>query len=125
MQRIQKFIISAVVISEVSHIFCCVLPTVFSLLSLLSALGMTGVMPHALHELHHALHDWEQPMIALSALLLAFGWGSWMLARGMDCRATGCTHEPCRPRKTRIFQFLKIATALFVANLSLYLVFHH
>lgn len=124
MERIQKTIFWAVVASEFSHIFCCVLPTVVSLLSLLAGLGLLSVMPSSLVAIHDLIHDYEIPMIITSAIVLAFGWTLHMISIRIDCHNTGCVHEPCTPKKKRSSKLLLIATLLFVTNVSIYTLVH-
>src|SRR5262245_42082343 len=75
MEKIRKTALTAIIISEASHIFCCVLPTVFSLVSILSGAGIITTLPHGWVELHEVLHAYEIPMIVFSAAVLALGWG--------------------------------------------------
>jgi len=124
MDRLQRSIFWAVVAAESSHVFCCVLPTLFSIAGLLAGAGLIGVMPWPLAELHDALHAYEVPVIVASAALLALGWALHALSLRMDCHDTGCGHGPCTPTKRRASRILVIATCLFVANLAVYLVFH-
>ncbi len=122
--RLQKGIIYAVVVSECSHIFCCVLPTLFSLFSLLAGVGLLGALPAPLVELHEILHEWEIPMIIGSGVILLMGWGLYAVSLRMDCHTTGCGHGPCTPRKNRAGLILLIATILFGANVLVFGVFH-
>lgn len=124
MERIQKTIFWAVLASEFSHIFCCVLPTVVSILSLMAGLGIFSVMPSGLLALHELIHTWEVPMIITSAAILLMGWGLHVLSVKIDCHNTGCAHEPCGPKKTRSSKLLMIATALFTINVSVYMFVH-
>lgn len=124
MERIQKSLMAALIASEMSHIFCCVLPTVFSVLSLLAGLGLVGAMPEFFVHIHDFMHDKEIPMIVISGIVLAFGWWIYFMSRKMDCHSTGCGHGPCTPRKTRAHGVLKIASVLFVANVLIFAVVH-
>lgn len=125
MQKIQNFIYWACVTSEISHIFCCGLPMVFSILSLMSGLGLISTMPAGMEFLHHALHDYEIPMIATSGFIIMMGWALHYIAYRIDCRSTGCEHEPCGPKKKRSGKVLMIATGLFILNVSAYFFLHH
>lgn len=125
MQKIQKFVYWACVSSEISHIFCCGLPILFSLLSLLSGLGVIIAMPAGLDFLHEALHDYEIPMIITSGCIIVLGWALHYVAYRIDCRSTGCGHGPCAPKKRNSGRVLIIATALFVMNVSIYFLFHY
>ncbi len=124
-ERIQKSLAVAIIASETSHIFCCVLPTAFSILSLLSGFGLVAAMPAGLEVLHEALHQWEIPMILMSGMIVALGWGAHYLAVKMDCSNTGCCHEPCGPKKRKSGNVLKVATYLFAFNVGVFLFFHH
>jgi hypothetical protein len=120
----KKAILYAVILSEASHIFCCVLPTVFSVLSLLAGLGMVSALPPFMIELHEMLHAYEVVIICFSAFILALGWGLFWHAQRVDCHSTGCHHGPCAPKKNTSKIILLIATALFAVNVTVYLVFH-
>ncbi len=99
MQRLQKSILAAVVLSEISHVFCCVLPILFSVISLLVGLGVVGVMPQIFTEIHDVMHAYEVPMIIVSGMVLFVGWGLYFVSQKLDCHDTGCGHGPCEPRK--------------------------
>ncbi len=125
MQRIHKTIAFAAILSEISHVFCCVLPTIFTALSLLAAVGMIGVIPYEVISVHEFLHAWELPIIGGSGLILAIGWALSYYSYRLDCRAhAGCGHPPCAPKKSRTQKILIVATILFAVNLSVYLVVH-
>lgn len=124
MERLQKTLFWALVASETSHVFCCVLPTLFSVLSLLAGLGVVSVLPAPILEFHEMMHDWEIPVISMSGAILLFGWAIDSYARKIDCHNTGCAHGPCTPKKKRADKILKIATVLFLVNVSVYLIFH-
>lgn len=125
MQRIQKSIVTAVLLSEISHVFCCVLPILFSVFSLLAGVGVISVMPQIFLDIHEALHAYEIPMIITSGIVLAFGWALYFISRKLDCHDTGCGHGPCEPRKVSAHTILKIATVLFIINISVYFSFHY
>ena len=127
MEKINKRIVWAVMASESIHIFCCVLPTVFSVLSLLAGAGMIATMPNFIDEAHHLIHDYEIPMIIISALILVFGWGLYAYSRRINCSQDGessCCHEPCAPKKDRTRLFMIVATVLFFVNVTVYFSFH-
>ena len=123
-QKIQKSLMWAVILSETSHLFCCVLPTVVSLMGLLAGLGMVATLPAGVLELHDFLHEWEIPIIASSGVILALGWLAVRHSEKMDCHSTGCHHGTCAPRKNRAHLVLKIATVLFVFNVLVYVAVH-
>ncbi len=124
MDRLQNKIYWTIMVSEMGHIFCCVLPTVFSLLSLLAGLGLVGALPAGYIEFHDVMHHWELPMIICSGVLLAFGWGLYYYSKKVDCRDTGCGHGPCTPKKKKSEFVLILATGLFVMNIAVYSVVH-
>lgn len=123
-QKVQKSLMWAVILSETSHLFCCVLPTIVSLMGLLAGLGMVVALPTGVLRLHDFLHEWEVPMIAGSGLILALGWLAVRYGDKVDCHSTGCSHDACAPRKSRAHLVLKIATVLFVFNVLVYTVVH-
>ena len=124
MERMQKSIFWAILVTETSHLFCCVLPTVFSLVSFLASAGLVASMPTGLQVFHDMIHRWEIPLIIFSGFTIALGWAIDMMARRVDCHDTGCVHEPCGTRKNKAHKVLIIATALFCFNVIIYLVFH-
>lgn len=123
--KVQKTLFAAIIATEISHIFCCVLPTVFSVLSLLAGLGLVGIMPLWLEELHTHIHDWEIIIILSSGLIVATGWAVHIYASKMNCHEkSNCCHAPCDPKKKTANKVLIIATALFIMNISIYAVVH-
>jgi len=124
MKKIQTFINCAAVTSEISHVFCCALPTLFSVLALLSGLGVIGVMPSGVTFLHDIMHDYELPIIVASGAVLLIGWVLYYVSYRIDCRSSGCEHEPCGPKKKRSSKLLLVATILFVVNVSVYSFVH-
>ena len=124
MQRLKSAIFWAVLVSETGHVFCCVMPTIVSVMSLLSGLGLLSVMPAGLLAFHEFMHDWEIPIIAASAVILALGWALHGVSLKLDCHDTGCHHGACTPKKTGTGKLLWIATGLFAVNLAIYLFFH-
>ncbi|MCB1652352.1 MAG: hypothetical protein KDI46_09905 [Alphaproteobacteria bacterium] len=123
-QKHQKRLLWAIVASETSHVFCCVLPTLFSLVALLSGFGMVITLPGWLEVLHDELHHYELPMIIFSAAVLALGWGLQMHSWKIDCHDTGCHHGSCKPRKRAASKILIAASVLFTFNVILYFGFH-
>lgn len=124
MQKLQKTIYAAIIASEASHVFCCVLPTVFSALSVLAGLGMISAMPGWMESVHELLHGWEVPMIIVSAAVLALGWMLHWYSKKMDCDDLGDGHAHCESKKDRASLILKIATLLFLVNVTVYGALH-
>lgn len=123
-KRLQGVFSWLVVLSELSHVFCCVLPSIFSLLTVMIGMGIFSTMPSWMDGVHSTLHDWELPVIAFSGVALILGWGAHMLSKRLDCHGTGCMHEPCEPKKDKNASILQIATFLFVVNVSIYSFIH-
>ncbi|MGB0719683.1 MAG: hypothetical protein ACPGRX_04370 [Bdellovibrionales bacterium] len=124
MEKLQRSLNIAVLAAETSHVFCCVLPTVFSLLSLLAGFGLIGAMPSGMLQFHDAMHEWEVPIIIASGVVIVLGWALHDYARRIDCHDTGCGHGPCEPKKKRSAKVLKIASVLFLVNVSVYVLVH-
>lgn len=126
MQTLQKSIITAVIVSETTHIFCCVLPIAFSVFSLMVGTGVISAMPGFVNSMHHAIHDYEIPMIVASGVVLILGWVLYAISQKMNCQDDGCMkdHGDCAPRKHKTNIILIIATFLFMINVSVYFTFH-
>lgn len=124
-KRVQGIFSWVVVLSEVSHVFCCVLPSLFSVLTVFVGLGIIGALPVWMESTHHVMHDWEIPLIGMSAFILVLGWGLHFISKRIDCHDTGCGHGPCGTKKNKTARTLKIATFLFVINVVIYLSVHY
>lgn len=118
----------AVLLSEFSHVFCCVLPTIFTVISLAVNMGLISVaapwLP-LLNRLHDTMHHYEIAIIGFSGVMVGLGWLSYKASRKTDCHDTGCCHPPCDPVKERNRKILIFATALFLCNVVIYGVVHH
>ncbi len=123
-QNLQKHLVWAVILSESTHVFCCVFPTIFSVISLLAGLGMVAAMPAFMVGMHDFLHEWELPMIVVSGLVLAIGWAAVLYSDKISCESECCAQSGCAPKKNKAHLVLKIATVLFIFNVLIYLVFH-
>lgn len=125
MEKLQKATFWVLVLSESTHVFCCVLPTLVSIISLLAGAGALTFIPSSLLDVHDLLHHWEVPMIIFSGILLALGWGLYRLSQKLNCvQDAHCCHTPCAPKKTATFKIMLAATALFVFNVIIYFAFH-
>jgi hypothetical protein len=122
MNKIHKALHWVVIFSMASHIFCCVLPTIVSMVGLVAALGFLSSYLPVLDFLHEELHIYEIPIVIGSGLILALGWGAHYVSEHMDCHDTGCHHGSCQPQKKRVTKILLLATSLFLFN-SLMVVF--
>jgi hypothetical protein len=107
-----------------SHIFCCVLPGIFSVLALLSGFGIIITLPGWLEHLHGSMHAWEVPIITFSGVIVVIGWVAYFYSKNNDCHAHGCDHSSCQPRKKRAGRILILASVLFVVNVAVYVGLH-
>lgn len=123
-KKLQKRLSLAIILSEMGHVFCCVLPSIFSILSVFVSAGVISVMPPFMAVWHEAVHRWEVPIILFSGALLSFGWVLHAYSRRLDCQDTGCHHPPCAPVKKKSSKLLLVATALFTINVLVYLAIH-
>jgi len=116
----------AVLASELSHIFCCVIPTVVTILSVFANIGLFVVSPDGiLMNIHNVMHVYEVPVILFSGLMVALGWAAHFWSNRADCHDTaGCTHPPCSPQKSRNSKILTVATLLFMVNIVIYFGVH-
>jgi len=125
MERIHKSLGTAIVLSEVTHVFCCVLPTIVSILSLLAGMGVISVVPGFLDSFHDVMHDFEKPVIIGSGAILMLGWVLYMISARLDCvKEAGCQHVPCGPKKKKTSKLLIVATFLFAINVTVYVTLH-
>jgi len=114
----------AVLLSELGHVFCCVLPTIVTVVGVLANAGLMTAAPGFLTELHGTIHHYEIPMIVFSGLMVALGWAIHCASEDVDCHNTGCSHPPCSPKKRKNSKILLIASALFIVNILIYLGIH-
>jgi hypothetical protein len=121
MEKLRRNIVWLVIASEVSHLFCCVLPTLAALLSL--AVGV-GLLPTAFTALHDVIHGYEIPIIIFSAVMLALGWWAYWLATRTDCHALGHDEHACHKTTDRSKVYLIIGTALFMMNFVIFITLH-
>ena len=125
MDKLNRNIIATVIASESIHIFCCVLPTVFSVVSLLTGAGILATMPSFMDQAHNMIHAYELPMIIMSGVILLCGWGLYAYSVRINCRTEGsCAHAPCKPKKNKAKIIMIAATVLFVFNVAVYFTLH-
>ncbi len=126
MQKLRQSIYMAVLASELTHIFCCGLPVLVSMLSLMVSMGVISFLPTGLVAFHDVLHAYEIPMIITSAVILALGWALHYISERLDCvKDSDCHHEPCAPKKKKASKVLWFATVLFAVNVSVYFGLHY
>lgn len=124
MHKHQNTALWTFVAAESIHVFCCVLPMTFSVLSLLAGFGFISSMPAFMTTSHNLIHNFELPIMTLSTVVIAMGWGFYCYSRKLDCSKTVCEHAPCAPKKQRTHIFLIAATVLFTVNIGLYFLLH-
>ncbi len=125
-EKLHKSLFTSVIVAETTHVFCCVLPTLVTLISLAGSVSSSITLPGILLDIHEWLHAWEIPVIIFSGIMLALGWGMYFLAKQIECARPHCTpHETsCSPQKKNAHLILMIATILFVANVTIYVTIH-
>ena len=114
----------AVLVSELGHVFCCVLPTIFTVMSFAANIGLIGMAPSWLMAIHEKIHYYEVPIIVFSGLILILGWAALYMSRKVDCHDTGCGHPPCDGGKRENGKIMIVATILFSLNLFIYAFVH-
>lgn len=107
-----------------SHMFCCILPGVISLLALLSGFGVIATLPVWMESLHALTHNYELYIIGFSGLVVIIGWASILYSKKEDCHKHGCDHGSCQPRKKVASKVLIVATLLFFVNVTVYALWH-
>lgn len=123
-EKHEKRVLWAIVVTQFSHLFCCVLPLLFSLASLLAGFGLIIATPGWVEGLHEFMHHLEVPIITLSAVVVVMGWALHWYSYKNDCHDHGCEHEPCGPRKRAASKVLIAASILLVMNVTIFLGFH-
>lgn len=124
MSNLHRHLSLAVLLSEFSHVFCCILPTLFTVLSFAANLGLISTLPGFLLDIHEHLHEYELQIIIGSGAILALGWLAHLHSRKVDCHDDGCCHPPCEPQKSMNSKILVLATVLFTLNISIFLFVH-
>jgi predicted secreted protein len=114
----------AVLVSELSHVFCCVIPTLVTVLSALANIGLFSATPGFLMDVHSVMHTYEMPIISFSGAMMVLGWAAHIYGNHVDCHDTGCGHPPCSPQKTKNTKILIVATVLFMVNIVIYFGVH-
>ena len=125
MQGFHKHFGWAVLVSELSHVFCCVIPTLVTILSAFANIGLFVISPDGiLINIHNAMHAYEVPIIVFSGVMVGLGWVAHRFSQRVDCHDTGCGHPPCTPQKSKNTKVLLIATLLFAVNIVIYFGVH-
>ncbi len=124
-KNIQKHLGWAVIMSELSHIFCCVIPTLVTILSVFANLGLFVIAPNGiLTSIHNKMHSYEIPILVFSGVMVGLGWLAHWFSSRFDCHDTGCHHPPCPTKSKNNSRILVIATILFLMNMIVYFGIH-
>jgi len=117
MQRISKLANHLALFTALSHILCCGLPLLASILSIGAVTGSAfGVA-----SLHDKMHAYELHILIFSGAMLVFSGVSLLIARRIDCvKDGGCSHQPCAPKKNLSFKIFLVACFIFILNLAFY-----
>ena len=111
-----------VVLTGLSHIFCCGLPVLVSVLGVSSALGVVGVTT----VWEDYLHEWETEILVFSGIMLLVGIFLQFISYKLDCiENAGCQHEPCQPKKKTWFYILLAAVVVYLINVSVFFLHVH
>lgn len=107
--------------SAFSHLFCCFLPGVLSIVTLLASSG-TVVVTLDDFGLPESMHG---DLIAFSAIILIVSGIMNFISWRVDCREDGyCTHEPCEPKKNRYLKLYLFSVVFFFINAGIHFGFH-
>lgn len=125
-EKLQHRIAWTVILAESSHVFCCVLPTIVTLISLLSSVGLIAQVPVVILDIHEALHAYEIPIIAFSGGMMVLGWILYAISRYIECAVPHCEpHETvCTPQKSNAHIILTVASIIFLINITVYFTVH-
>ena len=124
MAKAGTLIATTALLSELSHVFCCILPAVVTLGTLLLSAGMIHSMPGFMIVLHDFIHGYELHILAGSFIVLLAGWWIAAMTERKDCHAKGCNETHHGRGKARSIKILKVATLLFAINASVYFGLH-
>jgi hypothetical protein len=123
-QKLKLLMPWMVVATEISHVFCCVLPTLVTVFAVIVNAGLLSASPVFLESIHDVIHDYEAPIILFSGFMMLIGWAVHIAATKADCHATGCVHSPCEIQKSKNLRILQLATILFFVNIVIYFAVH-
>ncbi len=114
----------AVLVSELGHVFCCVLPTLFTILSFAANIGLIRESPEFLVYLHEKMHHYEVPIIIFSGAMVGMGWGVFLLAKKFATKGESCPNAVCRKEQCHNRNILIIASLLFFLNMLIFVFVH-
>jgi hypothetical protein len=114
----------AVLVSELGHVFCCVLPTLFTIFSFAANIGLVGEAPGLLMALHEQMHHYEIPIIVFSGGMVGLGWGVFLLAKKFAAKGENCSSVACGNHQCHNRNILIIASLLFAVNVIIFAFVH-
>ncbi len=120
MERIQKTSNAIVLLSAFSHFFCCVLPTISSIVGLGASFGMVSTNL----TFFKWFHEHEEQILVFSAIALTVSAIAQIISWRIDCHNSGCEHGKCTPKKKVSNKIFTIAVVLFLINLTIHLMQH-
>lgn len=126
MQNMRRTFYWTILASELSHIFCCVLPVLLSLISIFSLYGAMNAVPGFIWSAHDFMHHWEPVILVVSALLLLSGWGLWAQQKQVSHPTHSCQTSNCDEAKSlrKMRLMLLVTSGLFAVNFSVYALIH-
>ncbi|MFZ2619787.1 MAG: hypothetical protein WAX89_02845 [Alphaproteobacteria bacterium] len=111
----QRLTTAAVILAELSHVFCCGIPILAAALSMWTQLGMgAGFLAF-----HDAMHAYEVPVLIFSGCMIALSALLQFASHKVHCQ-TACHHGDCTPKKFQASKMFWVALALYGANLAVY-----
>lgn len=106
-----------VIFSAISHLFCCFLPGVLSVVTLIASSGSAIVTLDdlGLPEKYHAdIITFSFVMLVVSGVMNYISWR-------IDCRKDGhCVHEPCKPKKKGYLKLYFASVIFFLINVAIH-----
>ena len=121
MEKIQKYANYLVLVSACSHFFCCVLPTISSFIGLSASIGLFSTH----FEFLEFFHKYEKEILIFSAAAITVSAISQFISWRINCRETGCQHEPCEEKKAKSNRVFNIAVILFAFNVTVFFLTGH
>lgn len=96
-----------VVLAELAHIFCCLLPVSIAVMSVGGQIGLGGMFL----TYHDVIHSYEIPILVGSGLVLAIGLALHYVSHRIE-------HPSTRYRPSKL---MTLAIILFAANVTFYI----
>jgi len=116
-QKSQKFAFYVILASLLSHIFCCGLPFLASLLSIGGSF-FAGLSNAGIFEF---FESYEVPILIFSASTLVLTGVFLIVSQKINCNEDVCEHKPCSTRKSSNLKLYLVAVGLFIINIVSFL----